>query len=100
VSSYTVELTPQFDLEYERTGDGEWLVIERFTGDWGEGETLPNALQDFYDTERTVLRILDENPLSAPMDRQRAYIRERLDALAAPMHATQPLVRAGERKRG
>jgi hypothetical protein len=65
--SYSMRSTPSFHLAFQATDEGYWLVWDRPTGVFGEGDAPLDALRDF---ERTAGRHL------AVLERQRDSLTE------------------------
>lgn len=79
--SYTVDadnMPPSFNIRFER-GDGYWIVTDRPTGIFGQGEDALAAVQDFQTAVSEYLDVLERQPeLSEELAWQLDYLRSRV----------------------
>jgi hypothetical protein len=79
--SYTVDadkMPPSFSTRFER-GDGYWIVADRPTGIFGQGEDVLAAIQDFQAAVSEHLDVLERQAaLSEELAWQLEYLRARV----------------------
>ncbi len=79
-SSYNMRSTPSFDFGFQHTEEGYWLVWDRATGIFGEGDTPLDAIGDFEQTAARHLAVLERQRDSLPEGQlwQLDYLSERV----------------------
>jgi predicted RNase H-like HicB family nuclease len=79
-TAYSMRSAPSFDLGFQRTDEGYWLVWDRPTGVFGEGDTPLDAMKDFERTAARHLAVLERQRDSLPEGQawQLAYLNERV----------------------
>lgn len=79
--SYTLDagkMPPSFSIRFER-GDGYWVVTDRPTGIFGQGEDVLAAVQDFQAAVSEHLDVLERQAaLSEELAWQLEYLRARV----------------------
>ncbi len=65
-NSYSMRSTPSFDLDFQRADEGYWLVWDRPTGIFGEGDAPLEAMRDFERTAARHLEVLERQRASLP----------------------------------
>jgi hypothetical protein len=76
--SYTVTLSPGFNLHVER-GEGYFTVTDDHTGIFGHGEDMSAAIRDFFTAVSEHLDVLErQTALSEDLAWQLDYLRARV----------------------
>jgi hypothetical protein len=71
-------MPPSFSIRFER-GDGYWVVTDRPTGIFGQGEDVLAAVQDFQAAASEHLDVLERQAaLSEELTWQLEYLRARV----------------------